>query len=190
MVAEYNQFWSFVRDFQWIIGTILGFAVVTATLWHKANEARDSEDRKLKSETMRVRNAILTEVETLKDSYNLSIIETENLKDRIPAYMQEGVLIEIRRRNFIFHSIKDKIGLLEKSEAKEVIWAYHAYEVYIGKLMLLGSRPERDELHGEFVHLPGDRIPKILITLRAAAKQADKAIAEVRSQIGPQNSSK
>jgi len=125
---------QFIRDFQLLLGTLIGFAVtgglgfwsVTATLRANAEMALAQREREIEHERVGARAMILAELMVMHDG--LSTMHQVCMEGRkrsnftVPKFMGTSELYQGYRGQI------SRVGLLPKDQLLSVVWAYATQE--------------------------------------------------------------
>ncbi|WP_292363964.1 MULTISPECIES: hypothetical protein [unclassified Methylophaga] len=157
-----------IETYQTLIVGILGFLGVIATLIFNSKLSRDLRKDELKHERNSIRQALITELESLKGSFKDKSESVETDQDWfLPKNIETG----------IYDVLLPQISLLTREEIKHVLHAYLLVRETPIRLSLLAAATDLDKTPDEYFHIKNKHVVTVRIVLAAFIPDIDKAIS-------------
>jgi hypothetical protein len=132
--------YDIIKDFQPIIGSMIGFAGVIFTLWYNGWKDRRLYKIKMEDERKSLAGALSAELEIIARSLKLNSEMAQNANPRGTIYAQKNLYNPV-----CFNATVSKISLLPTSAAHKVIRLYAFLEDYNFRLLSVGLIDENED---------------------------------------------
>lgn len=127
------------KDFQDIIGALLGFTGVVITLWYNGHAARVQERRIRKQEANAIRSAIKAELSNLENDFQSNF---GKLSEEGPPYLK----IPVKHLADMYKTYLDRLYYLTPDEIAAIAMAYQVLDnVSAGICARRGTPPTEEE---------------------------------------------
>jgi hypothetical protein len=157
--------------YQTFIAGVLGFTGVIITILMNAKFARDQHQKELQHETSTIRNALVTELTLLCDSYKLRIKQFNDTKGR-------AALINDYVANQVYLQLLPRIGLLTKTEIEKVMTAQQLNNELPFRLSLLTKDLNLPENKG-YIKVTAEQAPVVSQLHESFLSLIDGALKEL-----------
>ena len=165
----------YLKTYQILVAGIVGFTGVVFTMLANAYLQRDQHKRAIEHEKQALRSALKAELNTNKKAYEHRI-EQFNEPDG-----EKHALIQNRVQDNVYHTLLEKIGILEPGEIKAIIEAYQLIFEIPYRIRILVGTDAIGGFENEYIRLKPEHIDTVkrihealLPTILAAMQSIDE----------------
>lgn len=170
-----SEILDFVESFQTLIVGILGFLGVVATLSFNSKLSRDLRKDELHHERNSIRHALITELQSLKSSFEGRARPNETEQD---------LLILKKIETSIYDVLLPKIHVLSPKEIESVLQAYLLIRETPTRLSLLAAGSDMDGVPEDYFHIKNKYLDTALGMHGVFIKDIDKALDSLNNELG------